>query len=86
MARPSRYSPEVRERAVRLFQEHVAEHPSPWAAMASIASKLGCTPETLRKWVRQAEARYGPARRVDHGRAPACEGARAGSARAETHE
>ena len=39
MARPSRYSPEVRERAVRLFHEHVAEHPSPWAAMASIASK-----------------------------------------------
>ncbi len=55
MARPSRYSPEVRERAVRLFHEHVAEHPSPWAAMASIASKLGCTTETLRNWVRQAE-------------------------------
>ena len=55
MARPSRYSPEVRERAVRLFSEHVAEHPSPWAAMVSIASKLGCTAETLRNWVRQAE-------------------------------
>ena len=47
MARPSRYSSEVRERAVRLFHEHVAEHPSPWAAMASISSKLGCTTETL---------------------------------------
>ena len=59
MARPSRYSPEVRERAVRLFHEHVAEHPSPWAAMASIASKLGCTTETLRNWVRQAEREAG---------------------------
>jgi transposase len=49
MARTSRYSPEVRERVVRLFHEHVAEHPSPWAAMASIFGKLGCTAETLRK-------------------------------------
>jgi transposase len=55
MARPSRYSPEVRERAIRLVREHGAEHPSQWAAIASIASKLGCTAETLRKWVRQAE-------------------------------
>jgi len=55
MARPSRYSPEMRERAIRLVQEHGAEHPSQWAAIASIASKLGCTGETLRKWVRQAE-------------------------------
>ena len=48
MARPSRYSPEVRERAVRMVREHGAEHPSQWAAIASIASKLGCTAETLR--------------------------------------
>jgi transposase len=55
MGRPSRYSPEMRERAIRMVQEHGAEHPSQWAAIGSIASKLGCTAETLRKWVRQAE-------------------------------
>lgn len=54
-----RYSPEVRERAVRLVFEHQDEHDSQWAAMASIAAKIGCTPETLRKWVRQAERDQG---------------------------
>ena len=55
MARPSRYSPEVRERAVRMVFEHTCEHASQWAAILSIASKIGCTPETLRQWVRQTE-------------------------------
>ena len=59
MARPSRYSPEVRERAIRLVQEHGPEYPSQWAAIGSIAGKFGCTAETLRKWVRQAERDQG---------------------------
>ena len=55
MARPSKYSPEARERAVRMVREHGPEHASQWAAITSIASKIGCTGETLRNWVRQAE-------------------------------
>ena len=62
MARPSRYSVEVRERAVRMVREHGPEHPSQWAAIASIAGKLGCTTETLRRWVRQAEQDTGQRR------------------------
>jgi transposase len=53
--RTRRYAPEVRERAVRLVQEHDREYPSQWAAIRSIAEKMGCTREALRRWVRQAE-------------------------------
>jgi transposase len=55
----NRFSPEVRERAVRMVLEHGGDHTSQWAAMSSIASKIGCTGETLRKWVRQAERDQG---------------------------
>jgi transposase len=55
MGERSRYSAEVRERAVRMVWEHEHEYASQWAAIGSIAGKIGCTPETLRKWVRQAE-------------------------------
>jgi len=55
MGRPSRYSPEVRERSVRLVLDQVDKHSSQWAAIQSVASKIGCTPETLRRWIRQAE-------------------------------
>ncbi len=51
----NRFSPEVRERAVRMVQEHGSDHASQWAAIDSIAAKIGCTTETLRQWVRQAE-------------------------------
>jgi transposase len=59
MARTSRFSREVRERAVRMVVEHRGEYASEWEAMGSIASKIGCTTETLRKWVRQAEVDSG---------------------------
>ena len=55
MARPRKYSAEVRERAVRMVREHGPEHPSQWAAITSIATKLGCTAQTLLTWVRQDE-------------------------------
>ena len=54
-----RYSPEVRERAVRMVLEQQTEHSSQWATIQSIASKAGCTSETLRRWVRQAERDQG---------------------------
>ena len=59
MGRPSRFSPEVRERAVRMVFDQAGQHDSQWAAIGSIAAKIGCTSETLRKWVRQAERDQG---------------------------
>jgi transposase-like protein len=55
MNKAKKYSPEVRERAVRLVFEHEREYSSQWAAIGSISEKIGCTPETLRSWVRRAE-------------------------------
>ena len=55
MARTTRFSPEVRERAVRMVFEHREQYASQWEAIGSIAQKIGCSAETLRKWVRRAE-------------------------------
>ncbi len=59
MKTSKRYSPEVRERAVRMVFEHRQEHESQWATIESISSKIGCTAETLRRWVRQSEIDQG---------------------------
>ena len=59
MGRPSSYAPEVRERAVRLVLAHQGEHRSQFSAICSIAEKVGCSAETLRKWVRQSERDQG---------------------------
>ena len=55
MKKSSKFSPEVRERAVRMVQEHRGEYPSLWAAIDSIAPKIGCVPQTLLDWVKQVE-------------------------------
>jgi len=59
MKKSNKFSPEVRERAVRLVQEHRGEYPSLWATVESIAPKMGCVPSTLLDWVKQAEVDSG---------------------------
>jgi transposase len=55
MTKSNKFSPEVRERAVRMVQEHRGEYPSQWAAIESIAPKIGCVPQTLHEWVKRHE-------------------------------
>ena len=59
MNRTTKFSPEVRERAVRMVQEHRGEYPSLWAAVESIAPKIGCVPQTLLSWVQRHEVDMG---------------------------
>ena len=59
MTKSNKLSPEVRARAVRLVQEHRGEYPSLWAAVESIAPKIGCVPQTLLEWVKRAEVDAG---------------------------
>ena len=57
--RQRRFSPEVRGRTIRLVQQHQGDHASQWAPISSVAAKIGCTAETLRGWLRQAERNSG---------------------------
>jgi len=59
MNKSNKFSPEVRERAVRMVQEHRGEYPSLWAAVESIAPKIGCVPQTLLEWVKRTEVDAG---------------------------
>ena len=75
---PSKYTPEIRAKAVRLVREHRDEYDTEWAAMKAISTRLGMNVETLRKWVRQDE--------VDSSRAPGCRPGKQGVAGASKEE
>lgn len=59
MKKSNSYSPEVRERAVRMVLENLKDYPSEWAAIESIAPKIGCVPQTLHEWIKRAEVDAG---------------------------
>ena len=59
MKKSNKFSPEVRERAVRMVQEHRSDYPSLWAAIESIAPKIGCVPQTLNEWIKRVEVDTG---------------------------
>ena len=59
MTKSNKFSPEVRERAVRMVQEHRGDYPSLWTAIESIAPKIGCVPQTLNEWVKKAQVDSG---------------------------
>jgi len=59
MNKTNKFSPEVRERAVRMVQEHRGDYPSLWSAVESIAPKIGCVPQTLLEWVKRADVDAG---------------------------
>ena len=80
MKKSTKFAPEVRERAVRMVQEHRSEYPSLWATVESIAPKIGCIPSTLLEWVKRAEVNSGKRagvttdehERVDHDKPDLC--------------